>query len=337
MRKLAALSAALLAAACAKQDVAEEFRSAMPSAQEVQVGAPAAGQGAVAAATGAPLGRVEAAAAAAPARSDYAVTSWAFATSINVSVAVTLLRLEAVTLWPPTSCTADACTWGPGSEPGDVNEWQLVVARAGEGYDYALQGRPKGQQAPFVSLIAGQAFPGAGRHRGHGTLTIDFDAAWAGLAHGVYPDNSPQVQEDFGVVRIAYDARDDLRVQAAFAGAKDADRFATDPTARADVWYDFAAKPSGGDLHLAFRTLPLDAASESVSLHTRWANGGNGRGDVEYVGPKSPSGPYHASECWADQAAGFALTYDTEPASGAETACTGFPSADYLAFPASFP
>lgn len=335
MRKLAALAAALLAAGCAQKDVAEEFRSAMPSAQEVQVGAPAAGQAAVAAAPGAPVGRVEAAAA--PARSEYAVTSLAFATSINVSVAVTLLRLEAVTAWPPTACTDDACTWGPGSEQGDVNEWQLVVTRAGEGYDYALQGRPKGQQGAFVSLISGQAFPGPARHRGHGTLTIDFEAAWAGLAHGVYPDGSPRVQEDFGVVQIAYDARNDLAVQAAFAGAKDADRFAADPTARADVWYDFAAKPAGGDLHLAFRTLPLGDASESVSLHTRWANGGNGRGDVEYVGPQAPSGPYHASECWSDAAGGFALTYDTEPAYGAETACAGFPSADYLAFPASFP
>jgi hypothetical protein len=340
MRKLAALSTALLLAACGQQDVADQFRSAMPSTQEVQVGAPAAGQAATARVEGAPTARLAATATAAVAggRSGYALTSYLFATSVNTSVAFTLARLHAVTLWPPTACTDDACTWGPGSEQGEVNEFQLVVSRAGEGFDYALQGRPKGQVgAPWISVIAGQAFPGQARHRGNGTLTIDFDQAWAGLAHGVYQDGSPRVQEDFGVVQISYDARNDLEVQAAFIGSKDAERFAADPTARVDVWYGFGGSAAGGDLHLAFRTLPLGDASESVSLHTRWANGGNGRGDVEYVGFQAPGGPYHASECWADAADGFALTYDTEPVFGAETACTGFPGADYLAFPAAFP
>lgn len=324
MRKLAALSTALLLAACGQKELADTYRSALPSAQEVQVGAPSAGQGAVAVA--------------ADGRSGYALTSWRFATQVNVSVAVLLAQLHAVTRWEPTACADQACTWGPGHEPGDVNEWQLVVTRAGEGYDYALQARPlAGVGAAWVSVIAGQAFPGRTEHRGHGTLSIDFDAAWAGMAHGVRPDGSPQVQQDFGAVQIAYDARNDLSVQAAFVGARDAERAVNDPDARCDVWYDFAGDAVGGDLHLAFRTLPLGAQSESVSLHTRWAHGGNGRGDVEYVGYQAPAGPYHASECWADAADGFALTFDTEPAFGEETACTGFPSPAYLAFPASFP
>lgn len=339
MRKLAALSTALLLAACGQKDVADQFREAMPSTQEVQVGAPAAGQAtATAQAPGAPTARLAGQDVVAPSRSEYALTSYLFATSVNASVALTLAQLHAVTFWPPTACTDQACTWGPGSGQGDVNEWQLVVTKAGEGYDYALQGRPKGQVgAAFVSVIAGRAFPGPGRHHGHGSLTVDFDGAWAGLAHGVNPDGSPKVQEDFGVVDITYDATSDLQVTAAFVGAKHAERFANDPTARADVWYAFDGSAAGGDLHLAFRTLPLGDTSESVSLHTRWANGGNGRGDVEYVGYQAPAGPYHASECWADGVDHFALTYDTDPPFGAETACTGFPTAAYLAFPASFP
>jgi len=339
MRKLAALSTALLLAACGQKDVADQFRDAMPSTQEVQVGAPAAGQATAAAqAAGAPAARVAAQDVVVAPRSEYALTSYLFATSINASVAVTLGTLHAVTLWPPTACTETACTWGPGSEQGAVNEFQLVVTKSGEGYDYALQGRPKGQVgAPFFSVIAGTAFPGPARHRGHGSMVIDFDGTWANLAHGVNPDGSPRVQEDFGVVSITYDATSALQVTAAFAGAKHAERFAADPTARADVWYAFDGSAAGGDLHLAFRTLPLGASSESVSLHTRWAHGGNGRGDVEYVGFQAPAGPYHASECWADQVERFALTYDTDPPFGAETACTGFPSADYLAFPATFP
>lgn len=336
MRKLAALSTALLLAACGQKELADQYRSALPSAQEVTVGAPSAGQGTAARPGGAPTARVVGATAAAGSTSDYAVTSYLFATSVNTSVGLLLAQLHAVTLWPPTACADASCTWGPGHGTGDVNEWELVVRRVGEGYDYALQARPLAG-GDWVPVITGQAFPGPSEHRGHGTLSIDFDQAWAGMAHGVYPNGQPEAQEDFGAVQIAYDARHDLSVQAAFINARDAKRAQANPDARSDVWYDFAGSAAGGDLHLAFRTLPLGAESESVSLHTRWAHGGNGRGDVEYLGFQAPAGPYHASECWADAAAGFALTFDTEPAFGAETACTGFPSADYLAFPASFP
>jgi hypothetical protein len=337
MRKLATLCAALLLAACGQQKLsAAAIRDAMPSSQEVQVGAPNAGQsGAMLLASDA---QAKLAGAAIVPHSSYAITSYLFATSINLSVAWTLLRLEAVTIWPPTSCTEHACTWGPGSDAGDVNEWELVVTQANEAYDYSLQGRPKGQPgAAWVPLITGRAYPGASPHRGHGTLSVDFDRAWAGLAPGVNLDGSPRVQKDFGAVEITYDARSELAVQASFVKAKDADRFATDPTARVDVFYDFLASSDGGSLHLAVRTLPLGDTSEAVSLHTRWAAAGNGRGDVEYVGPKAPAGPFHASECWAGEAAGFVLTYDTDPAYGTEAACTGFLTADYLPFPATFP
>jgi len=337
MRTFPALFAVLLLAACGNQKLsASQIRDTLPSAQEVQVGAPGVSSVAAGQADGGTLARLTAAVA--PLYSEYAFTSYRFAVSVNGSVAAILLQLEAVTAWPPTACTETACTWGPGSGTGEVNEWELVVSKAGEGFDYSLQARPRAEPgAAWVPVITGKAFPGPTRHRGHGTLSIDFDRVWAGLAHGVYPDGSARVQEDFGAVEVTYDARAEVSVKAAFVHAKDADRFATDPTARVDAWYDFAAGGDGGSLHLAFRTLPLGDTSESISLHTRWASAGNGRGDVEYVGYRAPGGTYHASECWAGSADGYVLTYDSEPVYQTEAACTGFLAADYLPFPASFP
>jgi hypothetical protein len=336
MKKTAALLAAALATACGQTEVADRFRDAMPSHQEVQVGAPTAGQGATGDVQGPTASRVGSVA---PAnRSEYAATSYQFAASVNTAVALTLLRLEAVTFWRPTSCTELACTWGPGAEAGEVNEYRLVVTRAGEAYDYALQGRPKGAgDAAWVSVVSGRAYPGLEPHRGHGTMLVDFDGAWAGLAPGVNPDGTPRVQQDFGRVEFAYDARTELKVQAAFVGAKDADKVrAGDPSARLDAWYDFAATGSGGSLHLAFQTKPA-AAEETVSLHTRWSAAGNGRGDAVAQSYLYPGVTYHASECWAGAADAYLLTYDTDPAFGSEGACTGFLTADELAFPAPFP
>jgi hypothetical protein len=341
MRKLAALSAVLLATACGQASVADQYRDALPAAREVAVGAPVAGQASTALSDAAPLGRVAGAPGTAlgVVRSEYATTSYVFAASINTSVAWTLFRLHAVTLWPPTSCDDASCTWGPGSDAGDVNDWRLVVTKVATGtFDYDLQGRPKAGGA-WTSVISGTANPGAERFRGHGTMVVDFDGAWSGLAHGVNLDGSPKVQEDFGRLEVAYDARSILQVQAAFVGAKDAEKFAADPAARVDAWYDFqAADPAGaaGDLHLAFRTLTV-GQEESVSLHTRWAVGGAGRGDVVAQSYKYPGATYQASECWAGAALGHVLTYDTDPAIGLESACAGFLTAAPLEFPSPFP
>jgi hypothetical protein len=176
-------------------------------------------------------------------------------------------------------------------------------------------------------------------HRGHGTLLVDFDGSWAGLAHGVNLDGSPRVQEDFGRVEIAYDARGELQVQAAFVGAKDKEKFdAGNTAARVDAWYDFAASGHGGQLQLAFRTQPVEL-QETVSLHTRWAAAGNGRGDAVATSYLYPGQTYHASQCWVGAALGHAMTYDTtqDPAFGSEADCLGFPSADEKPFPDPFP
>jgi hypothetical protein len=312
MRKLVPLFAALLVTACGQKVAPAAIRDAMPAAEVVKIDVP---NPAPTAATPAPGGvtarTVDGTALVAPAKAPLAVTSYVFAATVNGGVFWALAPIAFLTnLVPPSSCTDTACTWGPGSKPEELNNWMLVVTRAGDAYDYALSGAPKAPVgSPFVPVISGRAYPGPVPHRGHGTFLVDFDQAWAGLAHA-----AGEVQQDFGTISVTYDARTSLDLDVLFQNARNNEN-PGDPAApnRVSAAYAFQAGASGGDLQVGFHHQPpyLDTyKDESVTLRTQWNQAGQGRSDVRYKTVGFDAG---FNQCW-DGAPDFAMTFNGDPA-----------------------
>jgi len=320
MKRLAVLSAAaLLVSACgAKKLTADEVRVAMPASAALRIEAPTAAGSAsaatgVAAAQGDPLLTV-AAASADP--YSLALTSYLLATGVNSGVFWALAPIAWLTEnVPPTSCTDEACTWGPGSNAAELNDWMLVVTRSGEGFDYTLSGAPKSPAgAPFVALMTGTAFPGGEAHRGHGSFHVDFDAAWAGLAHA-----ATDLQTDYGTLKVDYDVRTRLALDVTFVGALNRDAPGTnlaDPN-RTNAVYHFDATAAGGDLRVGWRTAEpsVGVAKGSFTLHTQWQASGAGVADARFGTPDLQAGSTIVtfSQCWAGSP--YALTYDSYPGS----------------------
>lgn len=314
-------AAALLVAACAADpDPAQEFRDALPKTAAVEVGTPQTEEGAAAVGV-----RADALGDSPIAQSEYAVTSYYLALTLNGGVGWTLRLLQFVTAFPPTSCGDDACTWGPWVDDDGLNRWKLEVSRAGEGYDYALSAQPgSSPTAPFATLLTGTAFP-VDRDHGSGSFTIDFDAQDA-LDHGALWEKT-----DFGQVEVRYDNTRNVSLTAVFTGAHkdDADR---DPSNDhlVNAAYAFDDAPSGGELQVAFADL---TTAEQIALRTRWSAGGAGRADARYRGPDGLGGTaeFAASECWAGHAADFAEVYDSKhpeiPELADESACSPFSAA----------
>jgi hypothetical protein len=306
MKKLALLLA-LLATACG-QTKDNPFASAMPQSAIIAIDVPDPGVTA-GVATGATFLRVEATAAstasATPAgRSPLGVASYLFARSVNSGVRWTLAPIAFLTEFvPPTTCTDSACTWGPGSQPAELNEWKLVVTRNVDAYDYALSGRPKlPADSAWVTVIGGTAHPGAEHHRGYGSFSVDFDAVWAGLAHPV-----GELKNDFGTLAVQYDARQGVSVDVTFLDAVNRDDPGTDAANpnRVNAVYAFARGATGGDLQLGWHALP-PSVEQTRTLHTRWKPGGAGRADFQVTLPAAEAA---ISQCW-NGAPDFLMSFD---------------------------
>jgi len=316
MRTLPALlAAALLVTACGQKKLApEEVRAAMPAAAVLRIDAPAAD--ATGAAPAGPVGGPQLSVAAAPVGgpSPLAISSYLLATAVNGGVFWALAPIAWLTeVVPPTSCTDTACTWGPGSQAAELNDFMLVVQRSGDGYDYTLSGAPKSPAgSPFVAVLTGKAWPGTVAHRGHGTFQVDFDAAWEGLAHP-----AGAVQADFGSISVDYDARTALSLDATFLGSRNSDHPGSDPSKpnRTNAVYAFDASATGGDLRVGWRTLApfsAEAPQASVSLHTQWNAAGQGVADARFGAPDLSAGStlVSMSQCW-DGPPAHAMTYDS--------------------------
>jgi hypothetical protein len=211
----------------------------------------------------------------------------------------------------------DAATWGPWVDDDGNNRWKLDVRKVGGSSEYTLSAQngttPSG---PFVPVISGTAIP-AGKDRGNGNFTIDFDAQLA-LHHGPLWQ-----QRDFGQVAVTYDNRAAVSVGAIFTNGRNAD-----PANPHDLnaAYSFLATAGGGELQLAVEN--LDTA-ETLSMRTRWGATGAGRADARYQAPGPVS--YSASECWAGRAQSFVEVFDSKhldvPGLDDENDCSPFLSA----------
>jgi hypothetical protein len=303
-RVLILLGAAALAACNAGKLTADEVRNALPYSENAQVGAPGASAAAA----------QKVIAPAAVSDSDFFRLSGALAASVNVGVGAVLGTVRFVVSLPPTSCQADTCTWGPWTSALEYNTFKLEVTRNGDQYDWALSGQPKtNPSAGFSAFVYGSAIPGSAPRRGHGTVTVDFEAAK--LLDGPHDDD--------GRIDCQYDARGPLHLGCSFLGMIDRGLTAP-PGSHVNAAYDFQATATGGDLQVAWHTLPPNV-DQTLSLHSRWDANGAGRGDLEYV---QGDLTYRESECWGGGTTAFALVFDTNPVSGDETACA-FSPADY--------
>ncbi|HSB20889.1 MAG TPA: hypothetical protein VLD85_12830 [Anaeromyxobacteraceae bacterium] len=304
-RSIFLLAAALLAACGGGKLTADEVRNALPQAQSAQINAPTSTAAAAQAKVAIPAGAQ--ALSAVGQLSPYFVDTVTLAVVVNGSVAWSLGVLRAVVdTFPPTSCAADSCTWGPGSHPLDPRDWKLVVTRVDDHFDYQLSGQLKSQPNGFVTILSGSAYPSGMPHRGHGSFQVDHDAAQA-IGY-----------TDTGTLDVTYDNRADVSVGATALGFTGAD------THTGNAVYQYAESATGGDLEVAVHDLTLDSR---LALHSRWNLAGAGRGDAAFL---SGTIDVSASECWSAAADGFKVVfYDDSlvvPA-GVETDCAFLPAA----------
>jgi hypothetical protein len=231
--------------------------------------------------------------------------------------------VELVVSFPPTTCAGATCTWGPwgADQPFEVNLWQLTVTKVDDAeYQWALAGQPKSTPAAaFTTVVSGTAFPSGVRHVGHGSFTLDLDAA-ASLPRKL-TDPAPQT----GRIEATYDNRTARSVEVKFLGTDDA----SSPGTKVNAAYQFLAQASGGDLKVATRNLSSGA---QFTLHSRWTSAGAGRGDASF---SQDGNTIVRSQCWDANTASppFALLFQTTspiPASddgGSESACAFTPAA----------
>ncbi|HSD20750.1 MAG TPA: hypothetical protein VLC54_11970 [Anaeromyxobacter sp.] len=319
--KIAALAAlALLASGCSKDITPEEARSAIPEASAIRIDTPKDTADAPPAVANALVAEGEPSfdptSPVLTTHSDYARWSYVTAWTVNGGAWWTLATLRIVTLFPPTACSGDTCTWGPWDEESrvtaglSVKRWQLVVKKVDEGkFEYVLSAMNLVEPGPFLPIVSGVAEPDR-PGRGKGELSVFFDNA----------RQLPETEDEYGTLWVAYDTTGPSRtVEATIVGGRDEQN--GNPL---DAAYSFVATGEGGDLQVAFEGVDQAANPVRLSLHTRWDATGAGRGDAQAIARDaggSWSFGYGASECWAGKAGAFALTYDTDPVFGDVSAC----------------
>ena len=271
---IAFLAAAALTAACGQKIDPNEVRSSLPQSSVVQIGTPQ--DASPSALTAAVVGT----------GSEYAAASYWTALTFNGATWWTLTVLHAITLFPPTSCTDHSCTWGPWTDQAKGTTFRLDVSQSGDGYEYVLAGHAEGS-ADFLPLVSGKAFPGSAPSRGNGDFTVSFENG-----RTIDPTSN-----DHGTLDVSYDNRTSLQIGAVFLGARNDDP--SNPGSQyIDIAYQFGASAVGGELQVAFQTTDN---VKSLSLHTRWAGGGQGRGDARYT---EATEQVEASQCWPGVTAG---------------------------------
>ena len=216
---------------------------------------------------------------------------------LNHGAAWVLILVHTIVEYPPTTVDGDVYTWGPWSETLDPAEWRLVVTENLDGsYDWSFDGRSKLEEGTtFVTVISGNAIPGAIEHHGRGTFLIDFDAAEI---------VNPLENEDRGTVEIAYDLEREAGAPATLDIAiqtLETDEFGVDQPVAFD--YAYAENADGsGDLSFEIHC-DLDdegTLAEEALIRSRWFATGSGRADVRVKDGDLGELVVTASECWND-------------------------------------
>jgi hypothetical protein len=331
---LVGLSVALVATGCRKVDDGDEFRGGVPTRETVALhvaGAPVDGASTTtASATGALLAQ----------RADTYVVTRAVTAVVNGGTWAVLTLVRTIVAFPPTSVDKLAMTavWGPHTDPLSPNTWRLTVHRLeAHKFSWALEARAKtADDSAFQTIISGThtaEVDAMGDHVegfGSGAFLIDWDAA----------ATLPEHDENVGKAAFTYShllADSIVHVDVDFTGIEDKKLRDGLTPERFNAVYRYVATPGmGGELRYAEDkdNYPgmgnTGSAKEHFTIHSRWLEDGTGRCDVANGGGDLPA-TGHASECWDSNFKSDYFYPDYAPMTGwgAESACTGFPTAVY--------
>lgn len=290
MNKLTPAAALLVLAACAPTPL-EEFRSASPSSQGLEVSLPSGNttkQGL----------NDDSKPALMP-----GVTLLATLV-VNGGVGLTLGIVASIVAEEPTVITEERAEWGPITQPLWKHSFRLKMEKAGEKtVSYVMERRLKSSTAEsdYVVVLSGQhAFESL--RAGAGTFTLhDLDAA---------------TRAD---VEYARNAQKDLDVKVGFRGGVPSD-YAYSQLEGGDGSFEFRVTSD-----FVTRT----SASELLTVKSRWHQSGEGRADVTGTGGDLKE-EVRFTECWNTDLnrTHYHDTLGLFPTEGAASAC-GFETASY--------
>jgi hypothetical protein len=309
---------------------ADEFRSGVPTRDEVNLAVPgASASGALTAADG------EVQSALLGEKADTYVTTRDITAIVNGGTWAVLTLVKTVVDFPPSSVKGDVAVWGPHTEPLSPNTWRLTVTRlAPQQYQWQFDARAKtADDSAFITIVSGthQAALGAdGKPMegfGNGTFLVDWDAAQT------LPEHDANVgRAAFTYARLSPAAAVSIDVE--FKGIKD------DKTGEIhDAVYEYSATPgAGGDLRYGtdqdITPAPgnTGTAKEHFTVHSRWQETGAGRCDVQATGGDLAAAgiTVTGSECWDSNFLSTFnfVSYDPTKDWGVESSCA-FATAEY--------
>ncbi len=288
MKRLLLIGLAAAAAACGGSSSgpisANEALQALPTAESIAIGTPSA-QGSPNALTAATSQICT------PGSKPYEAMAELLARQVNAGIKAAVERLQAL-MKQPGACKDNVCTWDVST---DTVEWKLVVSKSDTGglhYDYTLSGKLK-SGGDFVDVVKATIYPSDKPGYGHGTLTIDGDAA----------NQLDPASSQGGKLQIAYDNVDKLSITVEIVGGQGPNG------EKANLTFAFSKTDQGGDLQVAIDD-SSSAGQQTVEIHVRWDATGAGRSDVDIKGEEiqsGKSGSFEAIECW-----GPATCYELE-------------------------
>jgi hypothetical protein len=280
------LAASLVACVQPTTEAPSAIKSAIPTADQVQIKLPAG--------TSREVGQL----------ANWYVATRDVTRMFNGGSAWVLILIHSIVQFPVTEVNGDTYTWGPWSDALDPAEYKLDVREVGDGtYEYKLSGRSKIQaNAQFEVVIDGKADPRPGDLQGNGTFLLDFDASRR--------VNPVDAGTERGTVTASYDLS---------ARHLDLEIDSVDDRGQpviADYAYNETAD-GGGDMTF---NINGDAGgttqAEQITLRSRWQATGAGRADARLAGGDLGATTATASECWDTM---FKRVYYTDSVSFAPT------------------
>lgn len=285
----------------ANGDEAENFREAVPQAEDVALRVPGAST------TTARQGLDIAANALGATTARYYRFSRDMTSAVDGATAVILGGIWVIVNSPPTTVTANMAVWGPGQGNAlDPAIYKFTVVEVGDAeYDYALEGQPK-TGGDFVAVLRGH---------GYGKSRPEHHSGWFQWDNEAYRTLDPDRARDTGTAKVTYDLRQApavIRVELRPEKGS-ADIAVTHDVAGAGA-LDISALADVDDSKLT--------KLENIHVASRWLNSGAGRADAE-ISNGDLALPVTATECWSTTFARvfYQDSIDFEPPFGDAAAC----------------
>lgn len=226
---------------------------------------------------------------------------------IHVHILGVLRQLEAVTVYPPSSCRPEGCTWGPWSDLEQGVSYQLVVERAAEAgrYDFAFElkafGAPDDQWQP---LTQGTFLESDDESEGEGSFVYDLDLlATVSPEQGLGGSYVAEFSKRDGVAEVGVQMRD--------VTGEDQ----VEPTNAAYRLVVAEDRSGTLDIEMAINVDddPARAAVEQLLARTRWNPTGAGVATAKVTGGDLGDDQVAlAVECWDERAAQSHLAYGVQ-------------------------